>query len=187
VRTDASVLVLRSIDDEASLALIAGSIVSKLSYLLLSLVYFVAIAVQTVLMAMIVVMVLTFISVLVFHNFWLADYLFPMDVSRRDDALAIGLITLLSFKVLIFFMMIPLGLMALGRSVNGRELLFGGIVREINVQSVPDSDQGVEVRTLLPEPSGWSLLRHSIYENSSCGPEVAKWLRTKGTGSPITP
>ncbi len=93
-----------------------------------------------------------------------------------ERGLLIGLITLTVFKLLIFYMMIPLGLMALGRSVNGRELLFGGVVREINVQSVPDSDRGVEVRTLVPEAKSKSALRHSIYNNSSCAFEAARWL-----------
>ena len=66
--------------------------------------------------------------------------------------------------------------MALGKSVNGRELFFGGIRREINVQSVPDTDKPIEVRTLPPQAKSSLSLRHSIYENSSCAQEAAKWL-----------
>jgi hypothetical protein len=57
VQTSASVLVLRSIDDEANLALLAGSIVSKLSYFVLSLIYFLANGIQIIMGAWLVSLV----------------------------------------------------------------------------------------------------------------------------------
>jgi hypothetical protein len=112
----------------------------------------------------------------VFNNLWIANYVFS------DRGVVIITLTIGAFEILIVCMMIPLGLMALGRAVNGRELLFGGAVREISVQSVPDSSRGVEVRTLPIEPKSSATLRHSIYENSQCGPETAKWLLTHREG-----
>lgn len=165
VRTDASVLVLRSIDDEANLALVAAS---RLSYLLLSFMYFLTMGIYMFIMIA-GVPILVGIFVVVFNKDWLQSFV------QSDIVIVLGLISL-SINVLVVFMMIPLWIMALARSVSGRELLFGGIVREINLQSVPDSDKGVEVRTLAPEPKSRSAFRHSIYEHSMCGSEAAKWL-----------
>jgi hypothetical protein len=170
IRTDASVLVLRSIDDEARLALAAGSIVSKLSYLLLSLIYFLLFGIGAVMAVLSVLATLALVAELIAKNSWLSSYVFS------ESGLEIVVIVNVAFKLLLGFMMIPLVFMALGRSVNGRELLFGGIVREINVQSVPDTNRRMEVRTLAPEPKSSSTLRHSIYKNALCGPEAARWL-----------
>jgi hypothetical protein len=58
-------------------------------------------------------------------------------------------------------------------SILGRELLFSGVGLIASVESVPDGADNVTAVTLSPPATG---LRHILYENPQCVPELAGWI-----------
>jgi hypothetical protein len=147
-RIKARMLVIRGVDDEASLALAAGAIASRLSNFLL----FVGIP--------------TFIAILAFLmglGSWLPgeDKIRPLLPFIVDGA-AFG-------AVLCLF------LPGLFKSVFGREFLIGGMVCEIATDSVPDTSSQLNAITLPPASNG--RLRHGIYNHEDCVKQIVDWLR----------
>jgi hypothetical protein len=164
-----SMLVLRSIDDEANLALMAGSISAKALSLVLGAFYIIA-RVATISTGPLLVV---FFGVMVF-GIMEPEYISYnqfTDVSLMTGLLILGLITL-AFVI----MAIVLFMIAAARTVSGRELFFGGILREINLQSTPDFDGEIQIKTLKPDLDTSSGFRHSIYQNNECPKVVANWM-----------
>jgi hypothetical protein len=168
-----SALVVREIDDEANLALVAGNIVSKLSRLLISFMVPITTFVQWSLAAVmggsIMVMILSIIGLNIITDF----------DSFVEKIITWGLFLAIGNVICIFVMLIFSVLIGVGRTVNGVELIFGGVMREINVQTVPDSQGSIEIKTLPTEPRTGFSLRHSIYENKHCAAVVTSWLRAQ--------
>jgi hypothetical protein len=171
VRTRA--LVIRSVDDEAALALVASSIVSRLSYFLLALIYLISRAARVVAVSMAVIGFVILITSLI--GYLIGDSVIGDVRGGFSLFRAFIEVALIIYCLAMLFMVPLLAMIAVGRSFIGRELIFGGILREVSVQSVPDSDSGIEVRT-LPTEFKRAALRHSIYGNSHCALEIAKWI-----------
>jgi len=168
-------LVIRGVDDEASLSLAAGSIGSRLSYLVL-----VGAIPALVTMAMFL--------------FFLSE-LFEWAVN-----VLLGIMMLCSYLGALIFFFVP----GVFKSFFGREFLVNALVCDISVDSAPDTVGQVEVITLRPvevvrknfsiptdpqrleeipnfmgmpfSKSSWHL-RHGIYNHPDCVDEIVRWLR----------
>jgi hypothetical protein len=146
-----SSLVLRAIDDEASLALAFGTIANLLSTRLL--------------FALTLFLLATTAFDAAFSTF--GDYKYS------DVYFDIGAISAAVLLILIVASLLAL----VSRGVFGRELLYFPPGIQINVQSVPDWMRSAEIRTLLREGGGSFLaLRHGIYSHPNASDVVADWI-----------
>ena len=155
-------LVIRGVDDEASLFLAAGAIGSRLSHIILfSLIPWIYVAG----IALVVVLTLPFIDK---HMF---------------DPLLKVLVIVSAFGALA-----ALVLSGLFKSAFGTEFLIGAMRCDIAANSVPDTSQRVEAVTLAPhagtregEDKGrvrrTGTPRHQIYSHPQCVSEIVGWLR----------
>jgi hypothetical protein len=198
-RVDPSIpiLALRATDDEANLALIGGAIGAKLLSILFLLSYPVlligfAITVIPFVMQFVsqfgifvigTVLAIAFsrsipwkIRVVAVASF-VGLALLPSAV-RDAWALSIGgliLYAAVSLQLATGTMILLLFSIALSRSINGRELLLGGVGYEVNVQSAPDSEN-VKLVSLGSADGERTRLRHSIYDHEECAPVIAAWI-----------
>ena len=150
-------LVIRGVDDEASLSLAAGSIGSRLSYLVL-------------------VGVIPLIVAISFMLVWMMSFHIPPAVMGKS-ALASVISATVVLGAGVFFI-----LPGVFKSVFGREFLVSALVCDIAVNSVPDAFNRVEAITLPPVEEGappgtvWQMLqylllrqlRHGIYGHPGC-------------------
>jgi len=174
-------LVLRAVDDEASLTLAAATIGNCLSRLLEKLAYKIWVLLP--------ILFVVFILVLTAINFF-----WPLfSISVDWPALSRGLI--LAFFAFLFS---P----GAFNSAYGRELLVILQGYEINSQSAPDSiDRQSEFQS-ESTPTNWGMvvtlhraeeaegrLRHGLYDDPQCAERIASWLkgqfheRKEGTGN----
>ena len=139
-------LVLRGVDDEASLSLAAGSIGSRLSYL-------------SLVVVLPLLFLIAFLSALVVA--WVVD-------SRFFNIIAV---------VCILGGPLSLVLPGVFKSAFGREFLLNAIGCDIAANSIPDTVNKVEAKTLPPEAVPFLQLRHGIYNHPDCVDEIVRWLR----------
>lgn len=155
-------LVLRGVDDEASLTLAAGSIGNRVTHFILGTLlpnaYQILAAVGTLLVV--------------------------ASMAGWTSQSAAGMVAL-GYGAVAFVAALVLILPGLFRSVFGRELLFGSWRCEIAANSSPDGANGVEVQTLLGRPeSSKEKLRHSLYMNADVPRCIAKWLQRSAMSPP---
>jgi hypothetical protein len=157
-------LIIRAVDDEASLTLAAGAIANRLTNLI-----FVSSAGLT---------------------FWIGTLLAPLIlVQYWNEALqnalqnysAVLFYFVVAFPAVSFLLLAVCGLF---KAVYGRELLFGALRTEINSQSVPDIAGQIAAFTLPPVRSGNAHLRHSIYDEEMVIPALVTWIHASTGPSP---
>jgi hypothetical protein len=146
-------LVLRGVDDEASLTLAAGAIGNRMTHFFLG--RFLPIAAGMLALVVIVGWI--------FGASWLR-FVLGADV-------LLGVIATLVFLLPGCF-----------RRVFGRELLLGCWRCEIFADSAPDTIGGGRVKTFLRAGSGGGGLRHALYENPEVVPYIAAWLTASVQG-----
>ena len=140
-------LVIRGVDDEASLSLAAAAIGSRLSHI-------------------IVFSVVPWIYVPGFFLAIILNGLFkenPMVDSLMKVVIVVSALGALAFFVLL----------GLFKSAFGKEFLIGTMRCDIAVDSVPDTSQRVEAITLAPQTG---TPRHQIYSHPQCVSEIVGWL-----------
>jgi len=186
-------LVLRAVDDEASLALAAAAIGNRLSRLLERLSY----KVWTLLRVLIVTTIVTVVVLIAIKAFGPLEKFRALDVMTRfiQPVLRFDLVidwgpTLGTGLILAFFAF----LFSPGafNSAYGRELLpiFQGC--EINSQSAPDSIDRQSEFLSEPTPTNWAMvvtlhqaeearrgLRHGLYDDPQCAERIAGWLQSE--------
>jgi hypothetical protein len=142
-------LVIRGVDDEASLTLAAGAIGSRLS--------------SFVLLVLIPGVYMVGIVLLVFQDWsglseeW-AGILFPIVIYGCA-----------------FAAFVCLFLPGMCKSVFGREFLTAAFVCETAADSAPDTSAKIDSVTLTPIAAGWGL-RHCIYDHPNCVDEIVQWI-----------
>jgi hypothetical protein len=157
------VLILRAVDDEASLALAFGTIANLLSARVMS--------ISALLLPVM------FIGELL-ASLFLPDY----DFSPTQRSIIAPTI----FSTGAIFLVTSL-LALVSRGAFGRELIYRPPGTQIDVQSVPDFVRSAKIRTLLREDRrAFFGLRHGIYSHLSASDVVANWIcgnavRTSGT------
>lgn len=142
-------LVIRAIDDEASLLLALGSI---FNYVTARLVIY--ILVLYVLSSNIILYSIKYKWIS-----WLPIWAYPA--------------TFVIFTILTIAL---LGARMLSRSAHGRELAVSPMECQINTQSVPDITNLWQIVTLVSH-SYVKSRRHGIYTHENCAKSIADWLR----------
>jgi pimeloyl-ACP methyl ester carboxylesterase len=153
------ILVLRGIDDEASLALALSALTARLArgiqVLTSNILFPVLVATQ-------------------FAAAALAYWRVSLDLAASVPLMCAAYTWLLTVAL------VPIGMVALTavlKSTFGRELLLRSLSCHPWVQSVPDNSGWVGVHTLAREEAYSRGLRHGLYGYSSCTTIVAAWLR----------
>lgn len=157
-------LIIRAVDDEASLTLAAGAIANRLTNLM-----FVSGAGLTFWIG-------TLIAPLILVQYWNHDL---QDTLRNYSAVLFYIVV--AFPAIFFLLLAACGVF---KAVYGRELLFGALRAEINSQSVPDIAGQIAAFTLPPVRSRNAHLRHSIYDEEMVIPALVTWIHASIGPSP---
>lgn len=150
-----NLLVLRGIDDEASLLLAAAAISSRTTRTILSP------AARVVSWSSIIAVMAIFLRVGLAES---APAFIPPPASTAI------LFLLIEFG---FFCLVLFG--ALSRYGYGKELFMGAWGCDVNVHSVPDVQHNADVVTLTQSKIP-SSMRHSLYQNENCALVIARWV-----------
>ena len=147
------ILILRAIDDEASLAISAGTITNLVSVLSMS--------------------ILTLLLIVLTVGGAEAARWIPGYKHSYVDLVTVPAIMVF----LLFTLMITLLSAVLSRGVYGWELITNAPGIQMNVQGVPDFIHSAEIRTLLRGNRGFFFaLRHGIYCHPDASSVVAHWI-----------
>jgi hypothetical protein len=141
-------LVIRAIDDEASLTLALGAIFNYVTARLMTFVFFLA-------------GVLTIITP--YSKAWLPGWVYRWVYPA-------------TFAGFVVFTLLLLGVLMVSRSVHGRELARSPMECQINTQSAPDAIDLSQIVTLVSR-SYVKSLRHGIYEHENCAKAISDWVR----------
>jgi hypothetical protein len=154
-------LIVRAIDDEASLTLAFGAILNRL------------------VPAAIVVMYWAFIYWWVVCWYYFLSNLWKSGIPKQFEELqAMWLMATFSTLDWLALLSAIAGALfvafVLGRSVYGREMAMAPLECQINTQSVPDGSDLSKVVTLVSADRVRGL-RHGIYDLDDCAPTIAQW------------
>lgn len=149
-----NMLVLRGIDDEATLALAAGAIGNRLSFRLIRITAF----------GLVVVLALLF-----YVHFSQSG---PAYIRDNLATLSQWMLWLAGPALGLFFAVLS----GLFKAVYGRELVLRSLLCQINSHSAPDQPGGLWVITLSPSKRELRGLRHGLYEHEGAVPAVVNWI-----------
>jgi hypothetical protein len=158
----AEILILRGIDDEASISLSLGSAINRFTALLVSAL---PLMIARILLWTIAILfpILIFSSILgvprIVH--W-SEYLLSHAVLL---CLALSSIACLAIQA------VPIG-----KSFFGKELFWGSDQFEIAVNSAPDAAGSMVLKTIKQNLLTRGTLRHALYENPACIKSIVSWL-----------
>jgi hypothetical protein len=144
-------LVIRAIDDEASLTLALGTIVN----------YSTARAIP---------FVLPLTVVLLFITYLIAFWFLKSDVFRWVKLAFMGWSAA--------WIIMLLGMLMVARTVHGWELAASPLECQINTQSTPDATGLSKIITLVRRTYVKSL-RHGIYDHEDCPKAISDWVRSQ--------
>ncbi|MCK1339964.1 hypothetical protein IVB38_29160 [Bradyrhizobium sp. 38] len=160
-------LVVRAIDDEATLTITTGAIGTRLASLALSL-----------------------IGAFRPNNLiWLALPLclifaatqLPIETKTRLYLRELEQVYMFAYLGLLPFLVFLLVVLAAAfRAFCGRELALAGVNCEVSAHSAPDG-QGVDIVTLRQDGAAKRILRHYIYEHPGCVPALVDWIASRPT------
>jgi hypothetical protein len=150
-------LVIRAIDDEASLVLALGTILNYATERLI----------ENLLYLFGVLTVVTLFG----YKWWpgvFSMWAYPLSLA--------GFIV---FTLLLF------GALMVSRMVHGRELAISPMECQVNTQSAPDAADLSQIVTLVSRKYVKSL-RHGIYEHENCASAISDWVRAQlGAAAPV--
>jgi len=150
-------LVIRAIDDEASLILAFGAIINYITVRSVMLVYW-------------IMTTLAFSVPVLWLIFRLLAQRSPENLPSWYEDVAKLLCS--AFVIALF------GVLAASRLVHGRELAKSPMECQINTQSAPDAVGLSQIVTLV-----WhkyiKTLRHGIYEHDDCAKTISDWVRSR--------
>jgi hypothetical protein len=151
------VLVIRAVDDEASLILALSTILNYLTARFIPCVLYLS-------------LVLT--VVMFFMANWLALHsgVLPSDTLGWAEPVFLGGPAAL--------ILVLLGLLMGWRSVHGRELAVSPMEYQTNTQSTPDAMGLSKIITLVRHTYAKSL-RHGIYNHTDCAKAISDWVRSQ--------
>src|SRR5262249_26553201 len=178
------ILVIRAIDDEASLSLAAAAIGNRLSMFL---------AKWSYVLLIFLVILLAIVLAISMPLFVIED---KLRFETAFDALMVALIILGGLAA---FACLPISLVLLlapgpFKSAYGRELLLNARGCEINSHSAPDSiERQSELESVSEStPTSWGTvvtlhqtaevrrgLRHGLYNDPQCADRIAGWLKSE--------
>lgn len=149
-----NMLVLRGIDDEATLALAAGSIGNRISFYLLHLVG---------------ALVTPIFLLLIYSHMSGSGPIYMRADPYEFTVIVIGLvIPAIGFALVL--------LSGLCKGAYGRELMLGSLLCQVNSHSSPDQPGVLWVITLPHAESDQGALRHALYEHPNAAPTIVSWI-----------
>jgi hypothetical protein len=164
------ILVLRAIDDEASLALAFGSIGNRLS-LLASSIFFKVVTYYCWFLLVVLA------GLWIFFNFAAQSWQNRFSTLLTDQDFALWQFV---FHLMIYLLpAFCCGLLLLSnafKAAYGRELLFGGMSYAISTHSAPDNSEMRLTIATLTTGERPSKLRHMIYDNPNCCRVIVSWI-----------
>jgi hypothetical protein len=150
-------LVIRTIDDEASLTLALGAILNYVTARSIAFIMVLYLVLWAIIVPGLVLWAIIVPGTLVA---WFSKITFAV-------ALGVGVCSTLT--IILF------GILLASRSVHGRELAISPMECQINTQSTPDG-VGAKIITLVRRTYVKSL-RHGIYDHEDCAKTIAHWVR----------
>jgi hypothetical protein len=153
-------LIIRAIDDEASLVLAFSTVVN----------FFITRAIRYIRWIIFGPISAILLSVVVIRYFKIA--LKPDMLEQEEwyeDAIKVGCSALILFLF---------GLLSVARTAHGRELAVSPMELQINTQSAPDAKGLSEIVTLVRRTHAKSL-RHGIYDHEDCAKTISDWMRSQ--------
>lgn len=162
--SDGALLVVRGVDDEASLTLAAGAIVARLSNFLDRALW------PFVIGAIVVFSLFPLVHILSMSIDSLSGLYGVIEPYRGLATGAVVALGAIFFLANLCVTVAPAG--------YGRELFLHSADIEINAQSVPDGVNAM-VRTLARGTTQDPRLRHSIYDEPDCAEIIARWLHQR--------
>jgi hypothetical protein len=154
-------LIIRAIDDEASLVLAFSTITNS----------FITRAIRYIRWIIFGPISAILLSVIVIRYFKLSFE--QADMLKRqewyEDAIKVGCSALMLFLF---------GLLSVARTAHGRELAVSPMELQINTQSAPDAKGLSEIVTLVRRTHAKSL-RHGIYDHEDCAKTISDWMRSQ--------
>jgi hypothetical protein len=149
-------LIVRAIDDEASLVLAIGTVLN----------YVTAIFIVTGMMLVGVITAVSLFAALFFPTLFPSPLAFVEMLFLRVTAA----------WIIVTFMLF--GTLMLSRAVHGRELAASPMELQVNTQSTPDAFGQLTIVTLVQSTLARSL-RHSIYDHKDCAKTIVEWVRSQ--------
>jgi hypothetical protein len=149
-------LIIRAIDDEASLTLALGAIINRVTKVLLRIV---------VILLLVGLILGTALAVAGIQLYSPAFH--PTPLYWVSSAVEMSVPIALAL----------FGLVLLSRGVYGRELALAPLSCQINSQSTPDAENAGKIITLVNFGTTPGAMRHMIYEHEDCASVLADWLR----------
>ena len=172
-------LVIRAIDDEASLALAVGTIFSHVTARFVTYVYIIlALLTAPSLISRIVTPAVGLMFAFGFS--WLRPYwtwLYETDLSISLNSPAI-------FKAYVASIALLVGLFMIARTVHGIELARSPMECQIATNSTPDAIGLSKIVTLVRRTYVRSM-RHGIYDHEDCAKTIANWVRSELSALPM--
>jgi hypothetical protein len=147
-------LVIRAIDDEASLVLALGASLNYVTARFITYTFFLFVVLSPIILY----------SINSKWAPWLPNWAYAV-----------------TFPIFTILTVALLGVLMLSRSVHGRELARSPMECQINTQSVPDAVNLSQIVTLVSHNYVRSL-RHGIYEHENCARSISDWLRSRLDG-----
>ena len=144
-------LVIRAIDDEASLTLALGAIVNYVTARSITYVLLLYLLLTTIIVPVQQTHVISWLS---------------------DEALGFVLLAMFPVTIVLF------SILMLARSVHGRELALSPMECQINTQSTPDAIGLSKIVTLVRHTHIRSL-RHGIYDYEDCAKAISDWVHSQ--------
>jgi hypothetical protein len=151
-------LIIRAIDDEASLVLAFSTIAN--SFITRAIRYIRWIIFGPISAILLSVVVIRCFKISFEQGFKQADW--------YEDVIKVGCSALILFLF---------GLLSVARTAHGRELAVSPMELQINTQSAPDAKGLSEIVTLVRRTHAKSL-RHGIYEHEDCAKTISDWMRS---------
>jgi hypothetical protein len=171
-------LVIRTIDDEASLVLAVGTIVSYVTARIVKYLYILLALLSITVLISLLTSVAVGVGVVVFdylalRPFWTwltgIDHLPPAIIGKYIASIAL-----------------LVGVFIGARAFHGRELARSPMECQINTNSTPDAKGLSEIITLVRRTYVRSL-RHGIYDHEDCAEAISDWVRSQLCASPRAP
>lgn len=145
-------LIIRAIDDEASLAMALGTIVNVAAAKAITFIY------------------ASFVLVSVSSYIIQSKNLLDFEVPYALELLLVMVAAFLAALIVLF------GMLVASRVVHGRELAISPMECQINTQSAPDVVDLSKIVTLVSNAFVKSL-RHGIYDHEDCAKTISDWVR----------
>jgi hypothetical protein len=153
-------LVIRAVDDEASLILALGAIVN----------YIIARSITYILWILIFFSIIFVVPEIIFIKLHWLSLESENFFERRDWYEHVGRLGVATMIITL------LGMLMGARSVHGRELPLSPMECQINTQSTPDTKGLSHIITLVRHTYVKSL-RHGIYGHEDCAKTISDWVR----------